>query len=69
MLFAMPQWEYKSVPVTIYRSGEFHLQDLESHKQVLRDSGWEYIDMRALPTQDDVRAEVILRFQRKTPAA
>jgi hypothetical protein len=63
----MQQWEYKSVPVTIYRTGEFHLRDLDVHKQVFQDAGWEYIDMRALPTDDPSKAEVILRFRRPKP--
>ena len=45
--------------------GEFQLQDLEEHKQVFADAGWEYIDMRALPQKRDDLAEVILRFRKK----
>ena len=61
----MPAWKYTSLKVEIYRSGEFRLQDLERHKDVLRDQGWEYIDMRALPTSDDLKAEVVLRFRKR----
>ena len=64
----MATWEYKSVTITIHRSGEFQLQDLEQHKQVLADQGWEYIDMRALPQKHDDIAEVVLRFRKaRTP--
>jgi hypothetical protein len=61
-------WEYKSVEITLHRSGEFHLQDLEQHKLVLTDMGWEYIGMRALPQQHADMAQVILRFRRKRDA-
>ena len=61
----MAGWEYKSVPITLHRSGEFQLQDLEIHKQVLADEGWEYIGMRALPQKREDVAEVVLRFRKR----
>jgi hypothetical protein len=60
----MAAWEYKSVPITLHRSGEFQLQDLEVHKQVLTDAGWQYIGMRTLPQKHSDIAEVILRFRK-----
>ena len=58
-------WEYTSVTITLQRSGEFQLQDLEQHKQVLTDNGWEYIGMRALAQKQEDVAEVVLRFRRR----
>jgi hypothetical protein len=61
----MAAWEYKSVPITLHRSGEFQLQDLEAHKQIQADAGWEYIDMRVLAQKHADVAEVILRFRKR----
>ena len=63
------QWEYKSIQVTLYGDGEFRVQDLEEHKSVLADEGWEYIDMRVLPARTTAKAEVVLRFRRRAAAA
>ena len=60
----MPVWDYKSVTITLHGSGEFHLHDLDEHKQVLTDSGWEYIDMRVLAQKQDGVAEIVLRFRK-----
>jgi hypothetical protein len=62
------EWDYKSVEITLHRSGEFHLQDLEEHKRVLTDTGWEYIGMRALPQKDIDIAQVIMRFRKRREA-
>jgi hypothetical protein len=64
----MSAWEYKSVPITLHRSGEFQIKDFEVHKQVMADEGWEYIDFRVLAEKHADVAEVILRFRkRKSP--
>ena len=59
------QWEYKSIQVTLYGDGQFRIQDLDEHKAVLTDQGWEYIDMRILPAKSSAKAEVVLRFRRR----
>ena len=64
----MPIWEHKSVPITFHRSGELRLQDLEAHKQILVDAGWEYIDMRVLPAKHEDVADAILGFRKRKGA-